>query len=259
MAIPSNQALDRAKSVRLSAEGRTYGDRVSDSGFGKLYRFRLRRSSKLNLTLKGLRANANLELLQDRDRNGQIGPGEAIATSRSLGNSADAISLKGLAAGTYYVRVYIDSGRTRYKLDLAGSRTDRASLAYQVVEKTNALRVRNGLLPLALNTQLSKAAQFHSNDMARQDFVDHTGSNGSSPFGRMNTFGYQYSSASENIGAGYATANQAMQGWIDSPGHLENILDPSVKEIGIGYRYLSSDAGNENWYHYWTQKFGAPL
>ena len=48
--------------------------------------------------------------------------------------------------------------------------------AAQVLSRINALRVQNGLIPLALNDALDTAAQAHSNDMAATGNVDHAGS-----------------------------------------------------------------------------------
>lgn len=54
----------------------------------------------------------------------------------------------------------------------------------------------------------------------------------------------------ENIAAGFSTPASVMQGWMDSQGHRENILNPHYREIGVGYY-----AGGP-WSHYWVQDFG---
>lgn len=68
--------------------------------------------------------------------------------------------------------------------------------------------------------------------------------------------GYPSSLVAENIGAGYTTPEEVVQGWINSQGHRANLLNPDYTEIGIGYFYLANDTGVENWNHYWTQVFG---
>ncbi|CAD5989320.1 hypothetical protein PCC9214_05539 [Planktothrix tepida] len=127
----------------------------------------------------------------------------------------------------------------------------------QVLELTNNFRSQNGLQPLTLNTQLNSAAQEHSEDMALEDFFSHTGLDGSTPSTRAQEQGYPSSFVGENIGAGYQTPEEVVQGWIDSPGHRANLLNPDYTEIGIGYFYLANDTGVENWNYYWTQVFGA--
>ena len=132
-------------------------------------------------------------------------------------------------------------------------------LINQVVELTNIERAKEGLKPLTLNSQLVDAAQDHSSDMAQDDFFSHTGADGSDVGSRVIDSGYQYSTAGENIAAGQTTAAEVVEGWMNSPGHRANILNPDFTEIGIGYEYLENDTGSVNYNHYWTQVFGTPL
>lgn len=130
---------------------------------------------------------------------------------------------------------------------------------YRVLELTNIERSKLSLSPLTLNTQLLNAAQTHTQNMAVQDFFDHTGKDGSSPGTRINATGYQYSSYAENVAAGSSTPEQVVQGWMNSSGHRTNILNPNLKEIGIGYYFLANDTGSVNYNHYWTQVFATSL
>ena len=133
-----------------------------------------------------------------------------------------------------------------------------SQLINQVLELTNAERANAGLKPLTLNSQLSQAAEGHSDSMANDDFFSHTGANGSSVGARVQDTGYQYSTVGENIAAGQSTAEQVVQGWMNSPGHRANILNADYTEIGLGYEYLANDTGSVNYNHYWTQVFGTP-
>ncbi|EAW38663.1 CAP domain-containing protein [Lyngbya sp. PCC 8106] len=133
------------------------------------------------------------------------------------------------------------------------------NLIDQVVQLTNEFRAENGLSPLSLNSQLVMAAENHSENMALQDFFDHQGVNGDDVSDRISIIGYNYFTAGENIGAGYSTPETVVEGWINSPGHRANLLNPDFTEIGVGYFFLENDTGNENWNHYWTQVFGTPL
>ncbi|GAB7058922.1 CAP domain-containing protein [Streptomyces mexicanus] len=118
----------------------------------------------------------------------------------------------------------------------------------RVVELVNAERGKVGCSPLTLNTELTEAAQAHSEDMAAHRTMSHTGSDGSSPGERITRAGYAWSSYGENVAYGYATPEQVMAGWMNSPGHRANILDCDFKEIGVGH----AQPGD-----YWTQDFGA--
>jgi uncharacterized protein YkwD len=151
----------------------------------------------------------------------------------------------------------LDGMRPRIYLPQVGYVTNGAPLApaeQRVVELTNDMRAAAGCPPLTVSPQLTAAARTHSQDMAVHGFFDHTGSDGSSPFERMEREGYVFRQAAENIAAGYTSAESVVAGWEESPGHRENILDCSLTEVGVGYTF---DAGSA-YGHYWTQDFGTP-
>ncbi|WP_071516110.1 CAP domain-containing protein [Geitlerinema sp. PCC 9228] len=128
----------------------------------------------------------------------------------------------------------------------------------RVIERTNLERTQRGLSPLVPNQDLTEAAQTHSENMAFQDFFSHTGVNGADVSDRVLDEGYRYTSVAENIAAGYTNAEAVVEGWMNSPGHRENILNPDLKEIGVGYHFLANDTGDTNYNHYWTQVFATP-
>ncbi|MGV4987342.1 CAP domain-containing protein [Streptomyces sp. NRAIS4] len=119
----------------------------------------------------------------------------------------------------------------------------------RILQLVNAERAKVGCHPLTLNAELTKAAQAHSADMAAHRNMSHTGSDGSAPGDRITRAGYGWSAYGENVAYGYATADQVMTGWMNSPGHRANILNCSFKEIGVGLAQPGS---------YWTQDFGTP-
>ncbi|GHH92945.1 CAP domain-containing protein [Streptomyces capillispiralis] len=126
--------------------------------------------------------------------------------------------------------------------------TQASSAVARVVELVNDERGRVGCAPVKVNSALTEAAQKHSEDMAASGSMSHTGSDGSSPGDRITRAGYAWSTYGENVAYGYSTPEQAMAGWMSSPGHKENILNCAFKEIGVG---LAQPGG------YWTQDFGA--
>ena len=130
--------------------------------------------------------------------------------------------------------------------------------AQEVVDLINEERTKAGCAPLQVNVKLVAAAQKHSEDMAFNDFFSHTGSNGSSPGQRIAAEGYSYSTWTENIAAGYGTAASAVNGWMGSEGHRNNILNCNLQETGVGYFYLQNDTGSVNYGRYWTQVFASP-
>lgn len=132
------------------------------------------------------------------------------------------------------------------------------SVVSQVLELINNVRRQAGLQPLRLNAALTQAAQRHSTSMAYQDFFDHVGRDGSTIVTRIQQAGYRYSAIAENIAGGQTTASAAVQGWMNSPGHRVNILNPRYVDTGIGYEFLGTDPGRVTLKHYWTQTFGTP-
>lgn len=118
----------------------------------------------------------------------------------------------------------------------------------RVIELTNQYRAANGVAPLKYNAALTRAAQDFAQLMADQNFFSHTSPDGTGPGTRIERAGYDAYTWGENIGMGYVTAEQVMQGWINSAGHRANLLNSAFKEIGVGYAKGSSA--------YWVQNFG---
>ncbi|WP_242605526.1 CAP domain-containing protein [Frankia sp. Cppng1_Ct_nod] len=124
--------------------------------------------------------------------------------------------------------------------------------ASEVVVLTNAERAKAGCGPLTVDSRLTAAAQAHSADMSTRNYFSHTDLDGQTPFQRMAAAGYQFSIAAENIAAGQQTAAEVVTGWMNSTGHRENILNCSLRQIGVGY------ATGGSYGTYWTQDFGTP-
>jgi len=141
----------------------------------------------------------------------------------------------------------------------AANSANAASLATQVIALVNQQRAAAGLGALTSQSQLTTAAQRHSQDMGCNFFMSHTGTDGSTPYSRIFDTGYFTGFSSyyygENVAAGYATADAVMTAWMNSQPHRDNILSPNFTEIGIGYVYNANDTTN-SWYHYWTMALG---
>ncbi|KAF1773105.1 CAP domain [Phytophthora cactorum] len=116
----------------------------------------------------------------------------------------------------------------------------------------NKERAAVGLPSLCMNTKLQSAAQKHSNDMAANNFMSHTGSNGSSMSQRITASGFKWTAIAENVAAGQKDVTTVMQAWMNSAGHKKNILGSKYKMFGCGYAYNA----NSIYKRYWTQEFG---
>ncbi len=246
--------MNDPRKIAIDSQQVTFRDSVGNADKNDFYSVNFSQTSNFKIVVNGLVNNADVELLNSNR--------EAISRGSNVGNASELLNVSNLQAGNYYIRVYqgADSRDTNYNLSLstipAITPTSATPFINRVLELTNAQRLQAGLQPLTLNSKLNNAAQAHSEDMAIHDFFDHKGSNGSSIGDRAIASGYNFSRLGENIAAGYATPEDVVQGWLNSPGHRANILNPSYREIGIGYYYLANDTGNINYSYYWTQDFG---
>ncbi|WP_342669925.1 CAP domain-containing protein [Amycolatopsis jejuensis] len=99
---------------------------------------------------------------------------------------------------------------------------------------------------MAEEPHLDRAAQGHSDDMSARDYFSHDTPEGDDFADRITEAGYPRPGA-ENIAKGASSAEQVMQMWMNSSGHRDNILNCSLKKIGVG-------VATSGWY--WTQDFG---
>ena len=104
----------------------------------------------------------------------------------------------------------------------------------EVVALTNNKRSEAGLLPLSLNSTLSQAAQAKGADMLNKGYWAHVAPDGTQPWAFFTNFGYKYKYAGENLARDFSSASSAVEAWMNSPSHKENLLSSKYKEIGIG-------------------------
>ena len=103
----------------------------------------------------------------------------------------------------------------------------------ELVDAMNRRRAMYGLPPLRLNAALSLAARDRVADMFDQRYFAHVAPDGTQPFVWVTRRGYPYRMVGENLAVGYPTADRVVGGWMQSPGHRENILKRGFDEIGI--------------------------
>lgn len=134
----------------------------------------------------------------------------------------------------------------------------------QILDAVNAVRAAGRACgdqhfdpapPLRWNATLAEAALEHSKDMATFRYFEHRGSDGSVVGDRALKAGYNWRRIGENIASGTRTPEQAVQGWLDSPGHCSNIMQAAFTEMGAGY---AINPNNKTGTAYWTQVFGTP-
>lgn len=167
---------------------------------------------------------------------------------------------------------FVDIGVSRKERDwrivlarplLGGRLGDWQAEGQRLLEQVNAARAQArqcggqsfaAAPSLAWNTPLAQAAQSHSRAMANGNFFAHKGRDGSTPGDRAELAGYGGRQIGENIAAALDSPRKVVDGWLASPGHCANLMNPQFSELGAAYAVdPKSDAGI-----YWTALFGAP-
>jgi uncharacterized protein YkwD len=103
----------------------------------------------------------------------------------------------------------------------------------EVIRLTNLKRSENGLPALTENATLSQAAQAKGADMLAKGYWAHVAPDGTQPWKFFVDFGYKYKYAGENLARDFQNAPSAVDAWMASPSHRENMLSSKYKEIGI--------------------------
>jgi uncharacterized protein YkwD len=117
----------------------------------------------------------------------------------------------------------------------------------------NQQRLRFGLPPMQVATALNHSAQAWTDHMVASGNFSHGSDSAFSK--RLLTAGFNWGEAGENIATGFLTPRDAVAGWMASPDHCQNILDPDYREMGTG----ENPAPVGNWASgaaSWTQDMG---
>lgn len=116
--------------------------------------------------------------------------------------------------------------------NVLGSQTDFSAVS--LLSDTNMQRAKNGEQPLAINTDLSSAAQAKADDMVQGGYWSHTSPSGKTPWTFITNSGYNYQAAGENLAYGFVNAGDTVSGWMNSAEHRANILNGSYSDVGFG-------------------------
>lgn len=140
---------------------------------------------------------------------------------------------------------------------------DHAVIAGRVLELVNGARAKPrhcgtesfaAAAPLSRNALLEKSALAYAQDMARHSYMNHTGRDGSTPQQRISAAGYDWIEAGENLASGVMSADEVVGGWLHSPGHCANLMQPAYTEMGVAFAVNPRDAAGV----YWALEFGRP-
>jgi hypothetical protein len=118
---------------------------------------------------------------------------------------------------------------------------DTPAVESAIVEFTNAYRQKNKLGAVKPNAELAAAARAYAAYLAKSGKFSHT-ADGREAGDRAQSAGYAWCQVAENLALNLdsrgfesrALAQKSVEGWINSPSHRENMLQPNVTEIGVG-------------------------
>lgn len=115
-----------------------------------------------------------------------------------------------------------------------------------LLQSTNNERIAKQLGTLALNDKLNQAAQAKANDMVARNYWSHTTPDGQQPWAFINTTGYTYTAAGENLAYGFVNSDETVQGWMNSQSHRDNLLSKNYSQVGFGIASSPSFQGKGN-------------
>ncbi|MDF2857776.1 MAG: SCP-like extracellular [Neobacillus sp.] len=121
----------------------------------------------------------------------------------------------------------------------------------QMFDLTNAARVNHQLPILTWDDAVRETARKHSEDMAKNQYFDHTNLEGESPFDRMEEDNIAFMLAGENLATGQLSSIFAHEGLMNSLGHRKNILKGDYEFLGVGVAF------NKESQPYYTQNYFA--
>lgn len=163
-------------------------------------------------------------------------PGDATDKSYSIDISGPGGKLTGnnsltcASGGLKTITVFASngvSGKTEIEV------IDLNELAAEVIRLTNIERANRGLSELSgSNSSLHSAAMIRAGEIVGT--FSHTRPDGSRCFTVLDDVGLDYRAAGENICSGFSSPEAAVDGWMNSQGHRDNILDPEYTHMGAG-------------------------
>jgi uncharacterized protein YkwD len=170
------------------------------------------------------------------------------------------VAASGTGAVAAGVTVPARSQQAVPKVQAASPTIVLSSRALELVNEVRARGTRCGARafapapPITLSGTLGTVAFGHAADMATHGYFEHQDLAGQSPADRVRAVGYREKLVGENIAYGPETVDEVVKGWLDSPGHCENIMDPRFVEMGLAF---AAGRGAKHGL-YWVQVLAEP-
>lgn len=116
--------------------------------------------------------------------------------------------------------------------------------ASEVVTLTNQVRAEHGLAPLVVNQDLVNTAAIRAEELCTTGNLSHDG------WKEVVTPRYSYVRVGENLAKNYDTSTKAVDAWVDSPKHFDNLVG-NYSETGVAVKECGANT-------YTVQHFGTP-
>lgn len=124
---------------------------------------------------------------------------------------------------------------------------DAAAQQQAVLANVNAERKAQGLSALKLSSRMDKAAQSLACDNAERQSISHESTDGGTLKTRLRKAGYAFRTAAENTGRGFGSGARAVEWWMGSSKHRDNILLRKAREVGIGIAVSAAPDSKLHW------------
>jgi len=103
-----------------------------------------------------------------------------------------------------------------------------------IIQWTNSQREKEDLPSFRESSELNTSALMKAEDMLAKQYFEHISPSGEGVDSLVENVGYEFIAIGENLALGNFKDDEAVvQGWMDSPGHRENILSSQYQEIGV--------------------------
>ncbi len=102
-----------------------------------------------------------------------------------------------------------------------------------IVTATNAERSALGVAPVRIDDRLNQAATDKAKDMFAQQYFSHISPTGRRGWAWMQSAGYDYTEAGENLAIDFVDPQMIVNAWMESSGHRQNMISPKFTAVGV--------------------------
>ena len=153
-------------------------------------------------------------------------------------------NIKALSTGSFTLTATALNGVSAYiEIEIVNIE----SLSLELFRLSNEVRRDHGLIPFTQNEALTATAKVRVHESSI--LFAHQRPDGRGPFTAFTENDVEFIRAAENLAAGQTAAQQAVDGWMNSPGHRANILNDNLRQLGTAVTI--GDDGRL----YWIQVF----